>query len=107
MSNYSGKERRVSQDEQLGYIRGTVEALDNKLESHMSHEENEVKEIKEEVKELRSEVKANTEHLESISRAMDIQANTHKYIWLTVKSVAGALFLAVTVKFGDIVALFK
>ena len=100
MSNYCGKERRVSQDEQLGYIRGTVEALDKKLAAHMEHEENEVKE-------LREEIKANSERLDSISRSIDIQTNTHKYIWLTIKSVAGAVFLAITVKFGDIVNLLK
>ena len=95
MSNYKGKERRVSQDEMLGYIHAKVEGLDEKLSNHMDIEEGVIASIKE-------EVKANSESLKAIEKAIDMQANTHKYIWLTIKSFAGAIFLALTVKGGDL-----
>ena len=56
---------------------------------------------------LEQVVESNTKTLKSIEKSLDIQANTHRYIWLTIKSIAGAVFLAVTVKFGDIINLLK
>ena len=85
----------MSQDEQLGYIRGKVESLDEKIDSHMASEEGRIKAIED-------HVAANTKSLEAIEKAIDLQANTHKYVWLTIKSIAGAIFLAITVKGGDI-----
>lgn len=94
----------MSQDEQLGYIRGKVESI-----------QAEISEFKTEVRDTiaghtakEEERLANLEEqLAAIVLAVDIQANTHKYIWLTIKSVAGAIAIAISIKLGDITALFK
>jgi len=96
----------VSQDEQLGYIRGKVESIQEEIsefkgevkgtiQSHTQKEE-------ERMASLEAHAKANSRAIEDIQKCIDIQTNTHKYIWLTIKSIAGAVFLALTVKGGDI-----
>ena len=100
METFQGEERRVSQDEQLGYIRGKVESLADKLGSHIESEDGRIKAIED-------HIHANTKSLKAIEKSIDLQANTHRYIWLAVKSIAGAIFLAITVRFGDLINLLK
>jgi len=108
---YSGDERRMGQDEQLGYIRGKVESIQEDLSEFKVEVKDDI--IRHTLVEdkrmeaLERVVASNTKTLTAIERSIDAQTNTGKYIWITIKSVAGAIFLALTVKLGDILTLLK
>jgi hypothetical protein len=91
ISGYAGQERRVSQDEQLGYIRGRVDSLQNELKEfkdrHVAHIEKEEERQEDLIKEIRS---------------MKEQLSFYRHVVWTLKAAGITIAAVLTMKLGDI-----
>lgn len=94
--NYPNGERRVHQDEQLGYIRGRVDSLQNELsefkDTHVAHIEKE---------------EERQEHLIEEIRSMREQLSFYRHVIWTLKAAGITIAAIVSFKIGDISNWFK
>ena len=78
-------------DEQIGYLTGKLESIDDKLGSHMDSEEEKIERI--------------NNRIDGLEDKMDrilAKHNTVKVVFSTLKFLGTVLFLIVTLKAGDI-----
>ena len=94
--NSIGMERRVHQDEQLGYIRGRVDSLQSEISEfkdiHKSHTEDEEKRQDAMIAEMRQ---------------MREQLSFYRHVLWTMKAAGITVAAVLTMKAGDIMHWFK
>jgi hypothetical protein len=88
-------ERRVSQDEQLGYIRGKVESIQEEL----SDFKKEVRDTLDAMAHIHEVHVAKEE--KTVEKILD-NLDVYRFMWLAVRGMALGVVLALTLTFGDI-----
>lgn len=89
---WDGTDRRMGSEEQIGYIKGKVEALDE-----------DIKEMKESLREQKNQHK----ELMSELRSLREEQSFYRHCWWMLKAIVLTVAGVLTLKLGDILTLFK
>lgn len=86
----------MSNEEQLGYIKGKVEAL-----------EKDIQEVRDSIKEHREQEAEHNRQVLKELRTLREEQSMYRHVWWTIKAVALTVAGVVTLRFGDFITLFK
>lgn len=99
-NSYKGEERRVSQDEQLGHIRGRVDSIQNELTESKQN----FKEFKELIHtKLEQHFKEEREDREKIMEQLDV----YRQVYLTLRGIGIGIVAVIAWKWNEFLEFLK